>query len=157
MGRGYGRAARAARVGRLATVGEAAARTGKVYRWHDISVAHQRTAPASGRLREKSSNALAQPTIICDLLVLNPSRPPARAATHLCTLTAHDRLRRTNPLDATGASANTVRWFCGWRLWWSPQSSGCWSPWPIEPRQCALSLFLTAGPKTLTHKGCSKF
>ncbi|KAK3504562.1 hypothetical protein B0T13DRAFT_443687 [Neurospora crassa] len=57
-------AGRPARVGRLAMDGwgSCCANERERYRWHDISVAHQRTAPAFGRLREKSSNALRQPT-----------------------------------------------------------------------------------------------
>ena len=92
MGGGHGRAATSQGWPPCnLTVGGSCCANGNGRYWHDISVAHQRTAPASGRLREKSSNALTQPTIICVLLVLNPL-PPTR--TH-CTATARTIGRAT--------------------------------------------------------------
>lgn len=75
MGGWHGRAERQPGLAALQRLGKLL-RERERYRWHDISVAHQRTAPASGRLREKSSNALTQPTIICVLLNVNPPAHP---------------------------------------------------------------------------------
>lgn len=103
-------AGRPARVGRLAMDGwgSCCANERERYRWHDISVAHQPTAPAFGRLREKSSNALRQPT--------SPAHPRAQhtkaplklkeapeapsAASYPLRLTAHDSMHSCLRVDA---------------------------------------------------------